>query len=126
MEICRRILDDINFRPSETQTALLILGANQEISDLELVEAFLTDERLCSKNPNSRTTPQAEARVQDAALAAACCLRGLDPEKLGFPALVRNDRYLFVPHSVGFTDTEQRKKAMQKYAEMTKEATPEP
>jgi hypothetical protein len=88
-----------------------VLGMYGGPEDERLVAAFLTDATVfhASEDPNRKTITQ----VRDLALGTLVAMRGLNPNKVGFPSFANQDygpnSYVyFYPHELGFLDDTSR------------------
>ncbi|MEX0585362.1 MAG: hypothetical protein WD176_01870 [Pirellulales bacterium] len=98
----------------QLQQAVLYLAKAGNVSHLHQLELLLSDATdLQQRRQNSVTT--FSSRVQDVALVALLHLTGQDPEEYGFSGLREDQKYVYLPGTIGFDTDEQRQMAFSKW-----------
>jgi len=111
--IAREMLGDRRFSAKQRQYALLALATVNNPEDDTLIQGFLDDASPVDVYFSRGIVIKSQLR--DIALATFIVRKGKDPADYGFKYLREDDRTLFSPPTLGFTNDVERRAAFEKW-----------
>lgn len=111
--VARELLKDQAVPSNQKQFALLVLAKSRLRLDDALIEGFLQDASAIDSYLSRGTVIKSQLR--DVALVALIVRAGKAPAEFGFKYLREDDRLVYAPSTVGFTDDEERRAAFEKW-----------
>ncbi len=104
------------------QHGVLMVGMVGDRTHLQVLESQLTDETVCTRQSVTIDKKRiiVTTELRDVVLAVLIHLTGQDHKQYGFSRISKNAQTLFTTNTLGFDDAEQRKKALERWADWRK------